>query len=462
MKELASPPLTSNSLADPRWELAQRVADGTNFRNCPKLRAFFLYVCENALLGRLENVREQLIGTRVFGRAPDYNLNEDNIVRVEARELRKRLESYFSGEGQNEPVTIEIPKGGYVPVFKLRTPPPAEGAEVRVETPFAPVLSAEPKGRTTRWWALTLAAMLALLTVAVIWLAAENWQLRQRPHYPTGTRSTFSAEDFSFYAELLGTLGATPNRETLLVLSNPKVVLYYGSASNQPISSLPGHTIPAPHELKSNFDDALNNIDRDLPFKFLHSTDEDYTGIGEAISAFHVGRLMQFLQRPVRLTQGRFLSWDHVQKGDLILLGGPQINDWTYQNAARSNFNFDASGAIENVNPLPNEQKQYVPHSIQGAKPSAAATDYGLIKMVTSPYGFNMLLLAGGTSPGTAGVGEFFGSPEKMRVMYNRIRAAAPGKPFPSNWEILIQLNVRDGIPVETSAIAFRPNPASR
>lgn len=257
---------------------------------------------------------------------------------------------------------------------------------------------------------------------------------------------------------MLGTLGAAPSRETLLVLSNPKVVLYYGSPSNQPNASLPGHTIPAPPELKNNFDDALNNLDRDLPYKFLHSTREDYTGMGEAVSAFHIGRLMEFLQRPVRLTQGRFLSWDHVQKGDLILLGGPQINDWTNQNAAKSNFNFDAAGAIENVNPLPTELKRYQ----QRAGPGAAVTDYGLIKMVTSPFGFNMLLLAGGTSPGTAGVGEFFGSPEKMKVIYNRIRAASPGKPFPSNWEILIQVNVRDGLPVETTALAFRPNPARR
>jgi hypothetical protein len=458
MKELGSPPLTSYSLADPRWELAQRVADGSNFRNCPKLRGFLLYVCENALLGRLENVREHLIGTRVFGRHLDYNLNEDNIVRVEARELRKRLASYFADEGRNEPVVIEIPKGGYVPVFKQREPPIAEAVEIKVE---APTVLPEPKGRTTHWRIPFVAGALAILTAAVIWLAVANWQLRQRPHYLTGTRSNFSAEDFSFYVELLGTLGSTPNRQTLLVLSNPKVVLYYGSASNQPISSLPGHTIPAPRELKSSFDDALNNLDRDLPFKFLHSTREDYTGMGEAISAFHVGRLMQFLQRPVRLTQGRFLSWDHVQKGDLILLGGPQINDWTYQNAARSNFNFDGTGAIENLNPLPNEQKRYLPHSNTGATAGAAVTDYGLIKMVTSPYAFNMLLLAGGTSAGTAGVGEFFASPERMKVMYNRIRASAPGKPFPSDWEILIQINVRDGIPVETSALACRPNPAS-
>ena len=236
-----------------------------------------------------------------------------------------------------------------------------------------------------------------------------------------------AAEDYSFYGELLGKLGVTPNRETLLVLTNPKVVLYYGAPSNQPIPTMPGHTIPAPKELKGKFDDALNNMDQNQPFQFLRATREDYTGMGEAVAAFNVGRLMQTLQRPVRLTQGRFLNWDHVQKGDLILLGGPKINDWTYHNLFKSNFNFEDRG-IENVKPLPSEQKQYMPHP----GPGSSVTDYGVIRMATSPYGFNMLLMAGCSSAGSAGVGEFFSNPEKMKSVYNRIRATAPGKAFPT------------------------------
>jgi hypothetical protein len=448
MREVAPSPLTTYSLADPRWELAQRVADASNFRNCPKLRAFLLHICENALLGRLDNVREQPIGTRVFGRPADYNLNEDNIVRVEARELRKRLESYFSGEGRHEPLLIEVPKGGYVPVFKLREIASLEIAEPAIIAPRHPKPGA-PVRRVT-----VLVAAFAVLIAAVLWLGIENWQLHQRVEVQPSPRQSAS-DEYTFYAELLGKLGATPNRETLLVISNPKVVLYYGSTSNQPNPTLPGHTITAPKELKSNFDDALNNMDRNRPFHFLRSTREDYTGMGEAVTAYYVGRLMQSLQRPVRLTQGRFLSWDHVQKGDLILLGGPQINDWTYQNIVKSNFNFDNNG-IENLKPLAGEQKNYLPHMKAGA-----VTDYGVIRMAASNYGFNMLLMAGCSSTGTAGVGEFFSNPEKMRSVYNRMRAAAPGKPFPANWEILIQVNVRDALPVETSALAIRPSPDS-
>lgn len=300
-----------------------------------------------------------------------------------------------------------------------------------------------------------MAVGLVLLSTIAVWLGVENWRVRYRAQSLAGARSAAVADDYSFYGELLGKLGATPGRETLLVLSNPKVVLYYGAGSNHPNPTLPGHTVEAPRELRGIFDDALNNIDRHQPFHFLRSTREDYTGMGEAIAGFYVGRLMQALQRPVRLTQGRFLSWDHVQQGDLILLGGPQINDWTYQNIVKSNFNFNDSG-IENLKPLTGEQKQYVPHVT-----AASVTDYGVIRMAASQYGFNMLLLAGCSSTGTAGVGEFFSSPEKMKAVYNRLRAIAPGNPIPANWEVLVQVNVRDGLPVETSAIALRPAAAT-
>src|SRR5208283_4089524 len=111
MHEKGLLPLTLTSQPDARWELVQRVADSIYFRKGPKLRAFLLYVCENTILGRPEEVREQLIGSKIFGRRPDYDPSDDNIVRVEARELRKRLEAYFASEGKNEAIILEIPKG---------------------------------------------------------------------------------------------------------------------------------------------------------------------------------------------------------------------------------------------------------------------------------------------------------------------------------------------------------------
>ena len=447
----------SGSIADGRWELAQKVADSANFRNCPKLRAFLLYVCENMLLGRKENVREQLIGARVFGRATDYNLSDDNIVRVEARELRRRLEVYFATEGINEPVIIEIPKGAYFPVFRAR-----ETASISVAEPLPAVSSLElpmpddARRLTDSWrppWPWLLVAALAILAV---WLGVENWRARTQYRPFPAVQTGMSQQDSALYRELLGTLGGMPNRETLLVLSNPKVLLYFGSPSTRPLADGQKRTIPAPAELEKKFSDALNNSDVGLPYRFLRLTREEYTGMGESVAAYHVGRLLQNLNQPVRLTQGRFLTWDSVQKHDLILLGSPLINDWTFQNVARSNFNI-VTGGVENVKPQAGELSHYQQVAEQGKSPVDGMTDYGVIKRLTSSDGLNILLLAGVSSAGTAGVGEFFASAEKIRGICNRIREATGGKTVPPNWEVLIKLRIREGLPVESAAVAIRP-----
>ena len=67
-----------------------------------------------------------------------------------------------------------------------------------------------------------------------------------------------------------------------------------------------------------------------------------------------------------------------------------------------------------------------------------------------------MLLMAGCSSAGSAGVGEFFSNPEKMKSVYNQLAPWRPAKPFPRIGK-LVQVNVRDALPVETAAIALRP-----
>lgn len=122
---MSSPPLGGPADAesavlekDERWALALRVAASPEFQKAKRLREFLLYVCRKALTNRKDELREHLIAIDLFGRQPGYNPAEDNIVRVEARELRRRLDTYFYTVGRSEPIRITIPKGGYVPCFE--------------------------------------------------------------------------------------------------------------------------------------------------------------------------------------------------------------------------------------------------------------------------------------------------------------------------------------------------------
>ena len=103
---------------DPHWELAQRVAAGPHFARSPLLSKFLLYVVAETLEGRGDEISEHQIGVQVFDRPPDYRTLEDNIVRSYARQLRRRLAEHFAGEGSGELLRIDIPLGGYVPVFQ--------------------------------------------------------------------------------------------------------------------------------------------------------------------------------------------------------------------------------------------------------------------------------------------------------------------------------------------------------
>lgn len=133
---------------DGRWEVVERVCNSAALKRSAKLRALLLYLCHRWWTEGATEVREHEIGVDVFERPADYDSTQDTLVRVQASQLRKRLERYFAEEGRAEPLILEISKGGYEPVFRDREAEavagPAEVVEVRVAAAGPSSLSAAP------------------------------------------------------------------------------------------------------------------------------------------------------------------------------------------------------------------------------------------------------------------------------------------------------------------------------
>ncbi len=111
---------------DPRWELVERILASPSFVKSPRLCSFLAYICDLSLRGRGDEINELNIGEALFERAPNYDPSVDGIVRSHASRLRQRLDQYFGEEGEQETIRLVIPKGGYMPVFEPRNPPPPE------------------------------------------------------------------------------------------------------------------------------------------------------------------------------------------------------------------------------------------------------------------------------------------------------------------------------------------------
>ena len=88
------------------------------FEQADRLKRFLTFVVNETLLGRGDQLKEFLIGIEVFDKESSFDPRTDPIVRVQARRLRSRLEKYYSEEGQRDAVHIELPKGGYAPLFR--------------------------------------------------------------------------------------------------------------------------------------------------------------------------------------------------------------------------------------------------------------------------------------------------------------------------------------------------------
>ena len=115
------PPPARSAAVDPgrvREELAQILASSGFARN-ERLSNFLRFIVESHLAGKVDHLKESVIGVEVFGRLPDYDPRQDSVVRTEAAKLRARLAEYYSAEGASDAVVIEVPKGGYVPVIRL-------------------------------------------------------------------------------------------------------------------------------------------------------------------------------------------------------------------------------------------------------------------------------------------------------------------------------------------------------
>ena len=153
-----------------------RVVASEPFRHAPRLVAFLTFVVEKTLSGEAAAIKGYTIATQALGRPDDFDPQTDPIVRVEAGRLRRALQTYYAGEGADDPVRIAIPLGSYVAGFE-RAPdrfrwsprPRAEGAEDAGEGAPAIRPSAPRLERRRAWWigAAAAAAIVAASSAAL-------------------------------------------------------------------------------------------------------------------------------------------------------------------------------------------------------------------------------------------------------------------------------------------------------
>jgi adenylate cyclase len=110
-----------------------RILASPDFRASKRSRDFLQWVVAESLAGRGERIKAFTIAVDVLGRDATFDAQGDPAVRLEAGRLRRALELYYQGAGDEDPVEISIPKGSYQPRFALR--PAASGPAAATPSP---------------------------------------------------------------------------------------------------------------------------------------------------------------------------------------------------------------------------------------------------------------------------------------------------------------------------------------
>jgi hypothetical protein len=167
----------------------ERILNTPPLVSSPSLSRFLRYVVEETAAGRGAAIKEYTLGLNVFDRGDEFNPRLDPIVRVQARNLRARLDKYYATLGTEDPVRIELPKGTYVPVFHFRTvetlsenghqttdansAPPAEPVSVMPAPPPLSPVDENRKGPPRFMLAALILAVL-LFGIAAFWVGQSH------------------------------------------------------------------------------------------------------------------------------------------------------------------------------------------------------------------------------------------------------------------------------------------------
>ena len=400
----------------------ERLVSSHSLHGSESLCKLLRYLAKHAMDHPGTTLKEYQIATEVFGRPPNFDPQLDSTVRVQAGRLRMKLSEYYTSDGVEDPIVVELPKGAYALSFHHRV--------AAARTHGLTIHEVEREDRVerhaSRAWMLaagTLSVLLAAAVAAIVGLLAT----RSTAEAGLARREDTAPAAFHVFWKRF----VTGPEEPWVIFSNaafvgrPETGMRYYIAAQDSRNAILDH----------------------------------YTGVGEVLAVHELDYVFDLLRRRIRVKRGSLFSLDDAKNNDLIFIGSPSENLTLLEIPGTQDFLFQrmSSGprkgdlAIVNVHPQPEEPKEFL------ATPSGEplTEDYAVVALVR---GLNpaqsVLILAGTTTIGTQAAVEYVCRQNSVEGLLLRLSVSDTGelKPF----EAVVQVKVTRGVPVETQLVALR------
>ena len=418
-------------------EELERILESRQFRHCTRGKQFLRYVVTEKLNGRIENLKERSIGVAIFRRTANYATGDDPVVRVQAGEVRRRLEQYYQEAPEKTSVRIELPVGSYSPEFhrhSLQLSPPEASSVV-----FSAPSETKKLTRTFNAWSVSFFSLLAAVLMLAVLLAFMSFDRHAPVAQAAAPGSTSAAGTVlnEFWAPVLG----SPQP---LMIYLAKEVTYRPAISVYDEYARTHHGAFSKEVQRAN-DPIPLNPDRKLLWSQMVLYSDYGVATGDVDSAVRVSSLMGRLGKPDQVRIGRNFSYADLSNSPSILIGA--FNDcWTIKLMAPLHFSLKDEGSQLFISEAGPHGRRWFWKNV-----SSAQKDYAVVtRLVNSSTGQYTVILAGLSGQGTEAAGEFVTNESILAAGLKNLPRGWPSR----NLQLVLETNITDSEPDAAHVVA--------
>jgi hypothetical protein len=393
----------------------ERLLQSKTFETSEAHRRLLQYLTEETLAGKADRLKEYTVGLDAFGKPASYDPRQDSIVRLQVGRLRQKLLAYYETEGNEDPVHIGLPKGG----FKLSFEPGPRGRN------GGTALSVHHRK--------IIASLAVALVLAIAWAAFSTVSLvgLRRQVAPAATR--WSPELEKIWAPFIQS-----ERPMLVCLGAPLFVR---------IPSLGFFRDPKAND----WDEAMRSERMAAVRKILTDSQwlpsYNFTGVGEASGAFMLAQVLSPRKRDILLTRSNLLSWQEITDNDIVFLGPPKFN-LQLQGAPLAQEIVIEPDGVRNLKPQKGEP-EYLADRFLAGKQNDGET-HAVISRMPGPSGVGeFMAISGNASADTLAAAQWLTQPWRAAELVKRLSGDSGN--LPRYYQVVLKVAFKHGVPVQSS-----------
>lgn len=428
MAATTAPPAIDGRVHEHRAAI-ERILQSRIFRTSEVLRNLLAYLSDKALAGTADGLKEYTIGLDALGKPASFDPRQESVVRMHTARLRQKLAEYYRTEGLDDPVIVDLPKGGFKITFEPRV-----HAAPAVVTPEPVAIDLRPR-RNWRPREIALVSALVAALACSVYFMIRLWSVEKME---SSVSETWTPALRDLWEPLLSS-----GRRLVVCVATPLFVQVPGFGVLRESSVNDWDDVPASKRITS-VEGALG--------VGMSEPSYSYTEVGTATGAFLLGQFLAPRKQAVVITRANVLSWPELAEDNVVFLGPTTGIHQAGDIPMDPQLVLDPGG-IRNLHPKPGESLFIKDRPAPNGEESG--TSYALISRVPAMNGPGaILMLSGNQVASVMGGVKAFTSPALAQMLVSHLKSGSGS--IPKYFQVVLSVKAMDDVPVDISYVLHR------